>query len=84
VPITKKQSDVPGVSEEEALKQQRAAEDEKRAKEKEALDQGNIPQVSSDVLHNYPDVKIPMAEPQAEEKKVKQPRTGASATAKEE
>jgi hypothetical protein len=84
MPTTKKQSDVPGVSEEEALAQQRAAEDEKRGKEKEAIDQGNIPQVSSDVLHNYPDATYPAAGEPEKEKKVEQPRTGAAATAKEE
>ena len=83
MPITKQQDQVPGVSEEEALKEQEAAQDEKRAKEQEAIEQGNIPQVSSDVLHNYPDAKYPKAEPEPEKEGTKQPLTGAAATAEE-
>lgn len=84
MPITKQQSEVPGVSEDEALKEQRAAEDEKRAKEIAAEEQGNIAQVSSAALHNYPDARVKHSEPPPEEQKTPQPRTGASALAKEE
>ena len=84
MPITKKQSEVPGVSSEEFEKEELAAQEEKRAKEIQAEEEGNIAQVSSAALHNYPDAKIPHPEPPPEEKKTPQPRTGAAATAKEE
>lgn len=84
MPVTKKQSEVPGVSEEEFLKEQAAAQEEKRAKEEAAMEGGNIPQVSSAPLHNYPDATVPRPEPEPEEPKTPQPKTGTAALAKEE
>ena len=45
---------------------------------------GNIVQASSESLHNYPDAEVKMREPDPEQEKTPQPRTGASAIAKEE
>jgi hypothetical protein len=84
MPITKKQSEVPGVSEEEAAQQAKADQEEKVAREEAEAEEGNIVQASSASLHNYPDAKVHLEEPEPEEAKTPQPRTGASATAKEE
>ena len=84
MPIVKQQDQVPGVSEEEALKQAKADHDQKLAREQAEAEEGNIVQVSSASLHNYPDAKVHLEEPEPEEEKTKQPRTGASAIAKEE
>ena len=84
MPITKKQSDVPGVSEEVAALQGRIDELEKRNKELEEQLAGKIPQVSSASLHNYPDARVPLKDDPKEDPAYQQPRTGASATAKEE
>lgn len=42
---------------------------------------GNIPQVSSAALHNYPDAEYSKAEPDDSELPPEQPQTGAAATA---
>ena len=83
MPITKQQSDVPGVSQEEFVKQAQADQDEKRDKELAAAEEGKIPQVSSAPLHNYPQAEYEKAEEEPEKKKGKQPLTGAAAVAEE-
>ena len=83
MPTTKKQSDVPKISKEQFHKEERQAQEEKLEKEQEAAEVQTIPQPSSASLHNYPDVKIPLAEPDPPQQETPQPKTGASATAKE-
>jgi cell division septum initiation protein DivIVA len=84
VPITKKQEDVPGVSEEMHEMQNRIDQLEKRNHQLEAELAGKIPQVSSASLHNYPEAEVDLPKPEPEKGKTAQPKTGASATAKEE
>ena len=84
MPIVKKQEDVPGVPEETANLQNRVDQLEKRNKELEEELAGRIAQASSAALHNYPDAKVTRPQPGAEQQKTPQPRTGASAVAKEE
>ena len=84
MPITKKQSDVPGVSEEEAAKVALANQQQKLAREQAEAEKGNIVQVSSADLHNYPDASVKLPMPDPDQVKTPQPKTGAAATAKEE
>ena len=83
MPTTKKQADVPKISKEQSKKEDQQGQEEKLEKEQEAAEVHTIPQPSSAALHNYPDVKIPLEEPEPEQKGTPQPKTGAAATAKE-
>jgi hypothetical protein len=66
----------------ESSLQARIDELEKRNKELEEQLAGNIPQVSSAQLHNYPDAAYQPAS-KDEEPKSEQPLTGTAATSKE-
>jgi hypothetical protein len=58
---------------------------DQQAKRDAAEKAGNIPQVSSAPLHNYPDAQMPKAqEGDDTTPDVEQPRSGTSATAKEQ
>jgi hypothetical protein len=83
MPITKKQEDVPGVSETEATLRARVDDLEKENMELREQLAGNIPQVSSAPLHNYPDARVHLKDDPKEDPRHQQPRTGASATASE-
>jgi hypothetical protein len=84
MPITKQQDQVPGVSEEVANLQARIDQLEKENRELREASQGNIVQASSAPLHNYPDAEVKMREQDPAQQGTPQPRTGASAVAKEE
>ena len=71
------------MSEEVASLQAQIDQLTKRNRELEEQLAGHIPQVSSAPLHNYPDASVDLPQPEPEEAKTKQPRTGASATASE-
>lgn len=84
MPITKTQDEVPGTSEQVATMQARIDQLEKENRELREAAKGNIVQASSESLHNYPDAEVKMREQDPEQERTPQPRTGASAVAKEE
>lgn len=83
MPITKAQDQVPGVPEEIAAMQERIDQLEKENRELREAQAGNIPQVSSASLHNYPDAQVKRSPEPEPDPKPQQPRTGASALATE-
>jgi hypothetical protein len=83
MPITKKQEDVPGALEPDAALQAQIDDLEKRLAQLKAQQAGNIPQVSSAPLHNYPEATYPAPPPEQEQERPQQPQTGAAAVAEE-